>query len=73
MRLNNDGQVTDLKGNVVRVDFRREPNPPTPRFPGANGLRPVKEGEREPECMDSRSGPAIPVLTRSFSAALAVA
>ena len=25
--------------NVVRVDFRREPDPPAPRFPGAAALR----------------------------------
>jgi hypothetical protein len=27
------------EGNVVRVDFRRTPDPPSPCFPGANGLR----------------------------------
>jgi hypothetical protein len=25
--------------NVVRVDFRREPDPPAPKFPGACALR----------------------------------
>jgi hypothetical protein len=25
--------------NVLRVDFSREPDPPAPCFPGANGLR----------------------------------
>ena len=25
--------------NVVRVDFRREPDPPSPKFPGAAALR----------------------------------
>ena len=25
--------------NVVRVDFRREPDPPAPKFPGAAALR----------------------------------
>ena len=25
--------------NVVRVDFRREPDPPAPKFPGASALR----------------------------------
>ena len=25
--------------NVLRVDFSREPDPPAPYFPGANGLR----------------------------------
>jgi hypothetical protein len=27
--------------NVVRVDFRRRPDPPAPRFPGAAALRRV--------------------------------
>jgi hypothetical protein len=27
------------EGNVVRVDFRREPDPPAPRFPGAAAMR----------------------------------
>jgi hypothetical protein len=48
--------------NVVRVDFAREPDPPAPKFPGANGLRPVKKEECEPQCMVSPIGPAIPVL-----------
>jgi hypothetical protein len=25
--------------NVVRIDFRREPDPPAPKFPGASALR----------------------------------
>ena len=25
--------------NVVRVEFRQEPDPPAPRFPGAGALR----------------------------------
>jgi hypothetical protein len=31
--------VIAREGNVVRVDFRRTPDPPSPCFPGANGLR----------------------------------
>jgi hypothetical protein len=31
--------VIDRDGNVVRVDFRRGPEPPAPRFPGAGALR----------------------------------
>jgi hypothetical protein len=34
-----DRYVVTRESNVVRVDFRREPNPPAPRFPGAGGLR----------------------------------
>ena len=31
--------VIARESNVVRVDFSREPDPPAPCFPGANGLR----------------------------------
>ena len=31
--------VIARESNIVRVDFSREPDPPTPCFPGANGLR----------------------------------
>jgi hypothetical protein len=31
--------VIARESNVVRVDFNREPDPPAPCFPGANGLR----------------------------------
>jgi hypothetical protein len=31
--------VIERENNVVRVDFRRAPEPPGPRFPGANGSR----------------------------------
>jgi hypothetical protein len=31
--------VIERENNVVRVNFRREPEPPGPRFPGANGSR----------------------------------
>jgi hypothetical protein len=27
------------QGNVVQVDFSREPDPPAPQFPGAGALR----------------------------------
>jgi hypothetical protein len=33
------GRVIGRNGNIVVVDFSREPNPPAPRFPGASGLR----------------------------------
>lgn len=32
--------------NVLRVDFSREPDPPAPCFPGANGLR-LSHAERD--------------------------
>ena len=31
--------VTGRQDNVVRVDFRRDTDPPSPRFPGAAGQR----------------------------------
>jgi hypothetical protein len=34
-----DRHVIARESNVVRVDFSREPDPPAPCFPGANGLR----------------------------------
>jgi hypothetical protein len=41
------GRVIGREHNVVRVDFRREPDPPAPTFPGANGLRRMTDAERE--------------------------
>lgn len=32
--------VIAREGNILRVDFGREPDPPAPNFPGARGLRP---------------------------------
>jgi hypothetical protein len=46
--------VIERENNVVRVDFRREPEPPGPRFPGANGSR---------EFGDKRTGDATDVST----------
>ena len=37
--------------NVLRVDFRRDPDPPAPRFPGAGALR----VSRRPEPVDAFS------------------
>ncbi len=34
-----DRHVIARESNVVRVDFRRDPDPPAPHFPGAIGLR----------------------------------
>jgi hypothetical protein len=31
--------VISRENNVLRVDFSRDPDPPTPKFPGAAGLR----------------------------------
>jgi hypothetical protein len=39
--------VIRRENNVVEVDFRREPDPPAPRFPGASGLRRLNEERRE--------------------------
>lgn len=44
-----DRYVIAREDNVVRVDFRREPDPPAPQFPGAAALRnrnapPVRSG-----------------------------
>jgi hypothetical protein len=34
-----DRHVIARERNVVRVDFRRDPDPPSPYFPGALGAR----------------------------------
>ena len=34
-----DRYVVRRENNVIQVDFRREPDPPAPRFPGAGALR----------------------------------
>jgi hypothetical protein len=34
-----DRCVIAREGNVVRVNFSRDPDPPAPCFPGASGLR----------------------------------
>ena len=34
-----DRYIIARENNVVLVDFRREPDPPAPRFPGAGALR----------------------------------
>ena len=43
-----DRHVIARESNVVRVDFRRDPDPPAPFFPGAIGLR-LSHSEREEE------------------------
>ena len=34
-------RVIEREQNILRVDFRKEPEPPTPKFPGAGALRPT--------------------------------
>jgi hypothetical protein len=34
-------RVIGREHNIVRVEFRREPDPPTPPFPGAGALKSV--------------------------------
>jgi hypothetical protein len=47
MSATTSGRVIGREHNVVRVDFRGEPDPPAPRFPGANGLRRIADAERD--------------------------
>ena len=51
MSLINYRHIIGREHNIVRVDFARESDPPAPKFPGANGLRPVKKEESEPQCV----------------------
>jgi hypothetical protein len=70
MNLIKYGHILGRENNVVRVNFGRESDPPAPKFPGANGLRPVKREECEPQCMAS-IGPAIRArLTQGNSSTL---
>lgn len=48
MRRKNNYHVIARDDNVVRVDFSREPDPPAPKFPGANGLREFRERDGDP-------------------------
>lgn len=41
-----DRHVIAREGNVLRVDFERDPDPPAPRFPGAGALRDFAPAER---------------------------
>ena len=39
--------VVERDSNIVRVDFRRKPDPPAPKFPGAGALHeapPMSDG-----------------------------
>ena len=39
MLLSKNTRVIRTENNVILVDFSRKPEPPDPRFPGANTLR----------------------------------
>jgi hypothetical protein len=47
-----DRHVIARDRNVVRVDFSGEPDPPTPCFPGANGLRVGESKDETAETID---------------------
>ena len=49
-----DRHVIARESNVVRVDFSRDPDPPAPRFPGANGLRVSDTGRDRADCAGAR-------------------
>jgi hypothetical protein len=38
-KLKADRYILARERNVVRVDFRHDPDPPAPKFPGANAQR----------------------------------
>jgi hypothetical protein len=40
--------VVERESNIVRVDFRREPDPPAPKFPGAGTMRELPTDQPEP-------------------------
>jgi len=39
--------VVARDNNVLRVVFRREPDPPAPKFPGAGAMREVRTEDEE--------------------------
>ena len=49
-----DRHVIARESNIVRVDFSRDPDPPAPRFPGANGLRVNDSGRDRADCASAR-------------------
>jgi hypothetical protein len=51
--------VIHREDNVLQVDFSREPDPPAPRFPGANGLRELPEEDIEQEWSFGESSRAL--------------
>jgi hypothetical protein len=61
-----NNRVIGRKGNILLVDFSRPPNPPAPRFPGANGLR-------EPSCEEIGFEPFADQSARCPSYAASVA
>ena len=51
MRTASNRHVVAREHNVLRVDFSREPDPPAPRFPGANAMRQTEDiGEQTFAC-----------------------
>jgi len=39
--------VVEREHNVLRIDFRREPDMPAPKFPGAGAMHEIHLDERE--------------------------
>ena len=39
--------VIERENNILRVDFRREPDPPAPKFPGAGAMHEPDEEKEE--------------------------
>jgi hypothetical protein len=62
--------VIRRENNVVEVNFRREPDPPAPKFPGASGLRALNEERGESWSLDDEGmclvGPELPRLPDDF-------
>jgi hypothetical protein len=57
-----DRYVIARENNVVRVDFARGPDPPTPQFPGAGALRNRAQGS--PRAEHNRPALPIPIASR---------
>jgi hypothetical protein len=40
-------RVVERENNILRVDFRHEPDPPAPKFPGAGAMHEIRLEETE--------------------------
>jgi hypothetical protein len=63
-----DRYVIARESNVVRVDFSRDPDPPAPCFPGANGLH-LSDTERDADTSTAIASDAAGHGARAFRAA----
>jgi hypothetical protein len=47
--------VVARENNILRVDFRREPDPPAPKFPGAGAMHEIPSEDRQEPALACRA------------------